>query len=73
MNYLTAAQVAERFNVQPDTVRRWINLKLLKAINISTGKRPTYRILAEDVDKLVWMPTVQREVVECSLMKRKDR
>lgn len=43
-NYCTVAQVAEHYCVSRDTVLRWIRDKRIAALNISTGKCPTYWI-----------------------------
>ncbi len=39
---LTVEQVAERLSVHPDTIRKWIRHKELRAINL--GGRAGYRI-----------------------------
>ena len=40
----TPPQVAERYGVSPDTVRRWIVEGTLKAVSVGKGTRPRYRI-----------------------------
>lgn len=62
MKYLTVAEVAKHFSVSTDTVRRWIKIKRLKPVNISTGKRPTYRILESDLEQIFWIPTAEPEI-----------
>jgi excisionase family DNA binding protein len=46
---LTPPQVAKRYGVSPDTVRRWIEAGELKAVNIASKKatRPRHRIEPE--------------------------
>jgi len=46
---LTVEQVAEEMNVDKKTVRKWINLGELKAINIGR-LRPEYRISRRNLD-----------------------
>ena len=46
---LTPPQVAERYGVSPDTVRRWITNGDLLATDVSKGGRPRYRVSADDL------------------------
>ncbi len=52
--YLSAQDVADHFNVSLDTVYRWIEMKALRGvINISQGKRPTYRIPESSLSSVI--------------------
>lgn len=42
--YLTVADVAEHLSVDEWSVRRLIRQRQLAAVNVSTGRRPAYRI-----------------------------
>lgn len=42
--YYTVAEVAAHYRVSRDTILRWIKSKRIAALNISTGRRATYRI-----------------------------
>lgn len=57
---MTPAEVAERYRVGYDTVITWIKTGKLAALNISTGRRPKYRIKSEALaaleEKLVAAP-----------------
>lgn len=48
---LTTEEVADRYATNPDMIRRWIRQGRLKAINIATPGRPTYRISADELDR----------------------
>jgi excisionase family DNA binding protein len=48
-NLLTLAQVAEHFQVSPQTVRGWIKTKKLPAVKLT---RQTIRVKWADVQKL---------------------
>jgi excisionase family DNA binding protein len=47
---LTTAQVADRYAVSEDAVRRWIREKRLKAVNIAAGSRTMYRVSEASLD-----------------------
>ena len=45
---LSPPEVAQRYGVSPDTVRRWIAAGQLPAVNVGQGqRRPRYRVSAE--------------------------
>lgn len=44
---LKVSEVAEHFRVTEETVRVWIAKGKIAHVNISSGKRPTYRIPPE--------------------------
>lgn len=47
----TVEEVAERYQVVPHTVRRWIRKNMLGAIDLTTyGERPQYAIRTEDLE-----------------------
>lgn len=45
----TTDQVAEHYQTDKYQVRRWIRQGRLRAINIGTARRPTYRITATEL------------------------
>jgi predicted site-specific integrase-resolvase len=45
---LTAA--AKRLGVNPKTMRRYIEYRYITAVNLSTGKRPTYSIAESEIE-----------------------
>jgi excisionase family DNA binding protein len=47
---LRVTDAAKMLEVDPSTIRRWINLGLLDAVKLPSGQ---YRIRREDVDKLL--------------------
>lgn len=47
--YLTATEVAERFDITPESVRAWARTKKLRAIKLPGGK---YRFYREDVEAI---------------------
>ena len=49
----SVADIARRFGVSRRTVFNWIKAGQLEAINISSGRRPTYRITAEAVERFI--------------------
>lgn len=51
--YLTTREVAERLNVNYETVRRWIRSKRLKADNICSLAKPVYRISQESLNQFL--------------------
>ena len=50
---LTLTQVAERFDVSPETVSAWIRSGELAAVNVSAGKVPRYRIEEQDLERFL--------------------
>jgi excisionase family DNA binding protein len=50
--FLTVAQVAERLQTTPDTIRRWIREGKLKAV-MPGGAKLGYRIAEADVERLL--------------------
>ena len=48
---LTVAQVAERLQLHPETIRRWIREGRLKAITLGTD-RSGFRIRQSELDRL---------------------
>lgn len=51
---LTVHEIAEMLRVDDTTVRRWIQHGILKAVNLpSLGKRQSYRVKRETVEKLL--------------------
>jgi excisionase family DNA binding protein len=49
--FLTVEDVATLLSVHPDTVRKWIKNRQLKAINL--GTRAGYRISRADLDEFI--------------------
>ena len=49
--YLTTREVADHYRVSLNTVCQWIKSGAITAINVSQGKRPTYRILASSMSQ----------------------
>lgn len=47
---MTPPQVAELLGVSPETVISWIRSKMLKASNLATGPRPSYRVTRAALD-----------------------
>lgn len=47
---LTTNEVAERYSVSEDAVRRWIRERRLKATNIAAGSRTVYRVTEAALD-----------------------
>lgn len=48
---LTTEEVADRYSTTPDVIRRWIRQGRLEAIDIGDGRRPTYRVYPEALDR----------------------
>lgn len=46
---MTPPQVAEALGVAHETVLHWIKTGFLKASNLATGQRPSYRVRPEDL------------------------
>jgi len=42
--FTSVSGIAELFGVNPTLVYQWIDSGELKAMNVGTGKRPTYRV-----------------------------
>ena len=51
--WLTVAQVADRFQVGVETVRRWIRSGELKVLNVGGRGRQDYRIRQPDLDAFI--------------------
>ena len=51
MRHYTTREVAERYSVKEDTVRRWVRVGTLEAIDIGSGERKIYRITHEALQK----------------------
>jgi len=49
----STAEVAEELGVSREKVRNWIKAGKLPAINIGTRTKPSFRILAEDLETFV--------------------
>lgn len=49
--HLSIREVAESLGVHTKTVRRMIGDGSLSAVNISRGRRPTWRVAAEDLER----------------------
>jgi excisionase family DNA binding protein len=47
---MTPPQVAELLGVAPETVISWIRSRMLKASNLATGTRPSYRVTRAALD-----------------------
>ena len=71
----SVADIARRFGVSKRTVFNWIKAGYLEAINISSGRRPTYRIPGEAVERFIKLRRLSkvkartREAVERILSK----
>ena len=46
-DWFTPPEVAKKYGVSPDTVRRWIKGDALSAVNVGKGTRPRYRVSAD--------------------------
>ena len=57
--FLTPPEIAKLLRVSPEKVLCWIRKAELKAINISEGFRPRYRIRREDLDLFLRSREVQ--------------
>ena len=51
--WMPLSVVARHLDLSRDHLRRLIQRKALKAVDISVGARPAYRVSAEAVDKFV--------------------
>ncbi|MBX3433687.1 MAG: helix-turn-helix domain-containing protein [Pirellulales bacterium] len=47
---LTPPEVGKLLRVAPETVIKWIKTGFLRASNVATGKRPSYRIRPDDLE-----------------------
>lgn len=52
-NWLTPSQVGERLDLDADTVRQLIRDGHLKAMDVSRGRRPSYRVSHAEVDRYI--------------------
>ena len=57
--YLTPPEIAELLRVSSEKVLGWIRKAELKAVNVSEGFRPRYRIRREDLDLFLRSREVQ--------------
>jgi len=48
-SFLTPPEVAKRLRVSPDKILAWIRRGELKAVNVSNGGRPRFRISPNDL------------------------
>ena len=61
--YLTVKQIAREMQIGLTSVTRLVKTGKLQAINISSGRRPTYRIPAEAYEEFKSAGTVHEPVV----------
>jgi excisionase family DNA binding protein len=57
--YLTPPEIAKLLRVSPEKVLGWIRRGKLKAVNVSDGFRPRYRVSQEDLDAFLKVREVQ--------------
>lgn len=69
--FLTTPEVAKLLRVSSDKVLNWIRKADLKAINISEGNRPRYRIRREDLDLFLKSREVQPPAPRATRERRK--
>ena len=50
---MTTTEVASVLNCDSETVRELIRCEALKAVNIATGERPTWRITQEALNEFI--------------------
>lgn len=50
-DWFTPPQVAKKYGVSPDTVRRWIKEDALSVVDVGKGARPRYRVSADSLKK----------------------
>lgn len=59
--FLNTAQVAKRYKVDTETVRRWIRSNRLPAINLApNGKRAQFRVRVSDLERFETLLSTQR-------------
>jgi excisionase family DNA binding protein len=51
--YLSVEEVADKYGVHADTVRRWLLKGAVQAIRVGPGERPRVRITEDEAKKLV--------------------
>lgn len=51
--WLSVAEVSDLPGLEPEQVRTFIRRGQLDAVNVSTGKRPTYRVSPEALDEFL--------------------
>jgi excisionase family DNA binding protein len=49
---LTVKQLAQRLQVDPETVRRWAREKIIPAVKLSTRKKASWRFSLKDIE--IW-------------------
>lgn len=53
MQLLTPAQVAERLNLKPDTVQRYIRTGRIPGVPVAGDKRKRFRVRLEDLEAYI--------------------
>ncbi|MHC4402141.1 MAG: helix-turn-helix domain-containing protein [Planctomycetota bacterium] len=53
MTYLTPPEIAQRLRVRRDTVYGWIRAGKLRAVNVSEGTRPNWRVDERDLERFL--------------------
>jgi len=51
MQYLTIKQLAERFQIRPEVIRRWARTKKIPALRISRSKRGDWRFPVDQLER----------------------
>jgi excisionase family DNA binding protein len=64
---LTVKQVAKRFQVDPETIRRWARQKIIPAIKLTKSKKGVWRFSIKEIEQWEKMNTTgRRELIEKS-------
>jgi len=71
--YLTPPEIAKLLRVSSEKVLGWIRRAELKAINVSDGGRPRYRVRREDLDLFLRSREVQPPAPRTRRNHRMDR
>ena len=53
MTYLTPTEIIKRLRIRRDTVYQWIKSEKLRAVNVSEGPRPSWRIEERDLERFL--------------------
>ena len=69
--YLTPPEIAKLLRVSSEKVLNWIRKAELKAVNVSEGFRPRYRIRREDLHLFLRSREVQPPAPRASRVRRK--